>query len=84
MAHNCFLEEGQLLDQADRIAHIPTIIVHGRYDMVCRPRAAWELAKRLENCNLWFVPASGHASSEPAMMAYLKRATTELVPLQPE
>lgn len=81
MAHNCFLDDGQLLEHADRIAHIPTIIVHGRYDMVCRPRAAWALAKRLDNCRLWFVPASGHASNEPAMTEHLKRAARELVPM---
>ena len=81
MAHDCFLEENQLLDNADRIAHIPTIIVHGRYDMVCRPRAAWDLAKRLDNCQLWFVPSTGHSSMEPAMIEHLKRAAEQLQPL---
>jgi len=33
----CFLEEGQLLRETYRIQNIPTIIVNGRYDMVCPP-----------------------------------------------
>ena len=81
MTHNCFLAENQLLDNAHKIAHIPTIIVHGRYDMVCRPRAAYALAQRLDNCQLWFVPESGHTSMEPAMLEHIKRATRELQPL---
>jgi hypothetical protein len=38
---------GQLLDDCVHIRHMPVHIVHGRYDLVCRPRMAWDLHKRL-------------------------------------
>ncbi|HWL57832.1 MAG TPA: prolyl aminopeptidase [Paracoccus sp. (in: a-proteobacteria)] len=71
-AHGCFLEEGQLLRDRHRIEHLPAFIVQGRYDMVCPPQTAWELAKDWDRAELRLVPASGHALSEP-------RIATELV-----
>lgn len=71
--HACFLDEGQLLRDLDRIRHLPAVIVQGRYDMVCPPVSAWELAQAWENCELVMVPASGHALSEPNISAELVR-----------
>jgi proline iminopeptidase len=59
--NNCFLEEGQLLRDAHKIAHIPTTIVHGRYDVICSMRNAWELKKVLPNANLVITPRAGHS-----------------------
>ena len=53
---------------------IPTYIVHGRYDVDCRPINAYELSKKLNNCDLDFV-ISGHSSAEPAIVDALVRAT---------
>jgi proline iminopeptidase len=35
MAHNCFLKEGELLGGGYKLADVPTIIVQGRYDVIC-------------------------------------------------
>ncbi|WP_323009274.1 prolyl aminopeptidase [Paracoccus sp. (in: a-proteobacteria)] len=72
-AHGCFLDEGQLLRDRHRIEHIPAVIVQGRYDMVCPPSAAWELAEGWDRAELRLVPASGHALSEPRIAAELVR-----------
>ena len=40
-----FEEEDQLLKNIDRIRHIPTLLVHGRYDVVCPLENAWEFKK---------------------------------------
>ena len=56
----------------------PAVIVQGRYDMVCPPRAAWELADGWHRCELRMVPASGHAMSEPRIAAELVRAVADL------
>jgi proline iminopeptidase len=71
-ANACFLEDNQLLRDRHKIEHIPATIVQGRYDMVCPPDAAWELAQGWDKADLRLVPASGHALSEP-------RITIELV-----
>ncbi len=72
--NNAFLEkDGQILDQMDRIAHIPGHIVQGRYDMICPPQAAWNLAERWPNAELKMVRQAGHALSEPGISAELVR-----------
>lgn len=75
-----FLEfDGQILDQMDRIAHIPGHIVQGRYDMICPPQAAWELAERWPNADLKMVRQAGHALSEPGISAELVRIMDRVV-----
>jgi len=75
MFHNCFFEsENWLLENAPKISHIPTIIVHGRYDMVCPVQQAWELHKALPQSKLEIVHA-GHSGSEVATTDALIRAT---------
>jgi proline iminopeptidase len=72
--NNAFLQkDGQILDQMDRIAHIPGHIVQGRYDMICPPQAAWSLAERWPNVELKMVRHAGHALSEPGISAELVR-----------
>ncbi|SIS09246.1 prolyl aminopeptidase [Williamsia sterculiae] len=70
-----FLDEGQLLRDADRIAHIPGVIVQGRYDVVCPARSAWDLHRAWPIADLTIVPDAGHASYEPGIAAELVAAT---------
>ncbi len=72
--NGAFLEyDGQILDQMDRIAHIPGHIVQGRYDMICPPQAAWNLAQRWPGVDLKMVRQAGHALSEPGISVELVR-----------
>lgn len=80
MTHRCFLEEGQLLDNADLLAGIPTYIVNGRYDAICPPRAAFELQKRIPGSELIIAEGSGHWMGEPEIEKALLRIFRELVP----
>ncbi|MCP4654057.1 MAG: prolyl aminopeptidase [bacterium] len=75
MSHRCFLEENQLLRDASKIAHLPTFIVNGRFDVICPPRNAWELSKRIENVKLEFPPGAGHTAREEANTRALVRGT---------
>lgn len=72
-AHQCFLEPEQLLRDRHRIEHLPAAIVQGRYDMVCPPQSAWELARGWPGAELRMIPASGHALTEPRIAAELVR-----------
>lgn len=74
MAHDCFLEEGQLLRDAGKIRDIPTIIVNGRYDVICPPKTAYRLHKALPKSQLWIIEGAGHAGGEPGIQAALVRA----------
>lgn len=78
--NNGFFEtDGWLLDQVDRMRHIPTRIVHGRYDM-CTPFAsAWALKKRWPEADLEIVGDAGHSSLEPGIVDGLVRATDAML-----
>ncbi|WP_067541570.1 prolyl aminopeptidase [Nocardia crassostreae] len=73
--HRGFLDEGQLLRDIDRIAHIPGVIVQGRYDVVCPAVSAWDLRKVWPNSELHLVPDAGHAAAEPGITHHLVEAT---------
>lgn len=74
-----FLErDGQILQDAEKIAHIPATIVQGRYDMICPPDAAWRLAQKLPRAELRLIGHAGHALSEPGISAELVRVMQTL------
>ena len=72
--HNAFLAPGQLLRDIGRIRHLPGVIVQGRYDIICPPRSAWDLACAWPEATLEMVVA-GHSANEPATTDALVRAT---------
>ncbi len=70
-----FLEfDGQLLANMDRIAHIPGIVVQGRYDMICPPKSAYDIVQKWPAGELKMVRNAGHALSEPGISGELVRA----------
>ncbi len=65
----------QLLDNIDLIRHIPTVIVQGRYDMVCPMLSAWDLHKAWPEAAFSIVPDAGHSSFESGIIHELVQAT---------
>ena len=80
-ANRCFLDESQLLRDRPLIEHLPAVIVQGRYDMVCPPQSAWELAQGWAKAELRMVPASGHALTEPRIAAELVQVVQRMAGL---
>ncbi len=73
MANNCFLDEGQLLKNTDKIKDIPTIIVNGRYDLICPSITAYKLHKKLASSKLVIAEGAGHwMGDRPIENALLK------------
>lgn len=70
-----YLDDGQLLRDIDRIAHLPGVIVQGRYDVVCPMRSAWDLHRAWPAAQLHIVDDAGHASFEPGIRHHLIEAT---------
>ena len=62
--NNCFLRPNQLIEDMDKISHIPGYIVHGRYDLVCPIDQAFLLQEQWENAQLKIIPDAGHAVTE--------------------
>jgi proline iminopeptidase len=73
--HQAFLRPGQLLEDAPRLAGIPGVIVHGRYDLICPFENAWALHRAWPGSELVVVPDAGHAASEPGIRSALVAAT---------
>jgi proline iminopeptidase len=67
--------EDQLLRGVARIRHIPSVIVQGRYDVVCPIRTAWDLHRRWPEADLRVVPDAGHSALEPGNTHELVSAT---------
>ncbi|MDH3315274.1 MAG: prolyl aminopeptidase [Gammaproteobacteria bacterium] len=67
--------ESQLLDNVNRIRHIPGVIVQGRYDICTPVMSAWELHRAWPEAQFHLIPDAGHASSEPGIVDALVRAT---------
>ncbi|WP_295555818.1 prolyl aminopeptidase [uncultured Hyphomicrobium sp.] len=78
IANHFFMKPGELLQGAHRLGGIPGVIVQGRYDLLCPPRAAFELARRWPGCRLDIVPSAGHAMTEPGVFEAMKRAIDKL------
>jgi proline iminopeptidase len=75
LAHDCFLRESPLLGRVPTIRHIPAVIVHGRYDMVCPIISAYELHQAWPEADLQIVPDAGHAAFETGTATALVAAT---------
>jgi proline iminopeptidase len=73
--HQCWLEEGQLLREAHKLAGIPGVIVHGRYDMPCPARYAYALHQAWPDSDFHLIEGAGHAWTEPGILDQLLAAT---------
>jgi len=77
MANGCFLKEGQLLKDIDRISDIPIIMVNGRYDMICPPVTAYGLHQMLPKSKLVIAERAGHWMGEKTIEEALLKAMRE-------
>lgn len=73
--HAGWMDEGQLLRDAHKLADIEGVIVHGRYDMPCPAKYAWALHKAWPRAEFHLIEGAGHAYSEPGILDRLIRAT---------
>lgn len=69
--------DDQLLRDAHKLADIPGVIVHGRYDVVCPVANAWDLHKAWPRAELIITPTSGHSAFEAENIDALVRATEQ-------
>ncbi len=65
----------QLLEDVDRIRHLPCTIVQGRYDVVCPMKSAWDLHRAWPEADLRIVADAGHSAFEAGILSELVAAT---------
>lgn len=76
---NSFLEDNQLLNNVSRLKDIPGYIIHGRYDMICPIKQAFDLHKAWPISKLFIVQGSGHAAGEAGITAALIKAGNDML-----
>jgi proline iminopeptidase len=63
------MRDGQLIEEAHKIKHLPIIIIQGRYDVVCPAKTSWDLYQSLggkdtKNVEYIILPDVGHSAHE--------------------
>ncbi|QPC87288.1 prolyl aminopeptidase [Mesorhizobium sp. NBSH29] len=81
--HAGWLEENQLIRDAHKLADIPGVIVHGRYDMPCPAKYAWALHKAWPQAEFHLIEGAGHSMTEPGILDQLIRATDKFATRDP-
>lgn len=79
--HRAWLEDGQLLRDAHRLAGIPGVLVHGRFDIGGPPDTAWQLARAWAGAEFHLV-RTGHAGGDE-MTARVIEATERFAKARP-
>ncbi len=72
-----FRTPDELIAGMPRIAHLPGMIIHGRYDVICPLRNAWRLHRVWPASQLAIIEAAGHSANEAGITAALVRATDD-------
>ncbi|MFF8918917.1 prolyl aminopeptidase [Streptomyces sp. NPDC015032] len=70
-SHGAWLEEGQLIRNAGRLAGIPGVLVHGRFDLGGPLITAWELTKAWPEAELTVIDGAGHLGGPATSRAVL-------------
>lgn len=76
--NNLIEAKDSLLKKVDRFRHIPSTIIHGRYDMICPIIYAHQLHNMWPEADYIVVPDAGHSADEPAIRSRLIEATENL------
>ncbi len=77
--NKCFVPENYILNNIDKIRHIPCKVVQGRFDMCTPPISSYDLAKEYGN-NLSLQWANGgHMVSDPDVAKYVKEAIEQIL-----
>ncbi len=70
-----FLEDGQLLRDAHRLAGIPGMLIHGHLDISSPPDIAWLLVRAWPGSELVLVDDAGHGAGHPSTIEAILAAT---------
>lgn len=69
------IPEDSLVRHVPRFRHIPAVIIHGRYDVICPLSTAYRLHQAWPEADYIVVPDGGHSGMDPAIRSRLIEAT---------
>ncbi len=74
-----FVTENQILENCALLRNIPTVIIHGRQDLVCPIEAGMKLHQALPEADYIILPNAGHIAQGAEMIDALVSATDKFV-----
>ena len=77
--HHYFVTENQILENCALLRNIPTVIIHGREDLVCPIEAGMKLHQALPEADYIILPNAGHIAQGAEMIDALVSATDKFV-----
>lgn len=78
-ANNAFLGEHGIVDNLNRISHLPAVLIHGRQDISGPVATAWQLHTQWPGSELHIFEHEGHGGK--AMGAAIEQAYIDLLPV---
>jgi proline iminopeptidase len=63
-SHGAWLQDNAVIRDAERLAGIPGVLIHGRLDLSCPAQTAWDLARAWPGAELMIDDHSGHRGSD--------------------
>ena len=72
--NNCFINDNYIVHNIDKISNIKSIIVQGRYDVICPPFTALKLAESWSSAKIEIVDDAGHSGFETNISIKLMNA----------
>jgi proline iminopeptidase len=76
--NDCFMQPNQLLNNAQKLAGIPGIIVQGRFDLLCPPATSHALAAQWPDAELRAVESAGHTLYDPGVRDAVMKAIADM------
>jgi proline iminopeptidase len=76
--HDCFMKPRQLLAEAAKLKAIPSLIVQGRYDLLCPPATSHALIAKWPEAEIRMVEGAGHSLYDPGVRDAVMRAIADL------
>jgi proline iminopeptidase len=76
--NDCFMQPNQLLDNAQKLAGIPGIVVQGRFDLLCPPATSHALAAQWPDAELRAVESAGHTLYDPGVRNAVMKAIADM------
>ena len=76
-----FESDEWILENVAAIQDLPSVIIQGRYDVVCPAISAWVLHKKLPNADFHIIPNAGHSMMEEGIAAKLVEYTNKYLDL---
>lgn len=75
-ANNFFLPENYILENAHKLKHIQGSITHGRYDLCCPVKAAWDLHQAWPTASFHIIHNAAHRTEPPLAKALIEATNT--------